>query len=81
MTLADKMTEYAHLKATVLPERDRLKASNAELLAALIRAAKLLGVQMPGEKLPALPKSAHGRRGQEPAWEAAIRAAIAKAQA
>ena len=39
MTLAEKLTSYANLKATVVPsleaERDRLKAVNAELLAAL----------------------------------------------
>ena len=38
-TLAEKMTEYAHLKATVAPaleaEIDRLKTVNAELVAAL----------------------------------------------
>ena len=42
MTLADKMTEYARLKAVGVPaleaELDRLKAINAELLSALTAA-------------------------------------------
>ena len=69
MTLADKMTEYAHLKATVLPERDRLKAINAELLAAL-----QIMTDHAAETYPHF-KSERGQRDID-----AARAAIAKAR-